>query len=85
MSADIVRNKNEELFLKMTLRNAKDHGKSYVLTFADRHSVKRKWVSTHAGIGVVRRTVTSRPDAERSLTAIKETLERAKALSRPSM
>ena len=79
ISAEVTRNKADELFLVLKLN---DGGSANEVRFADRLSTKRKWISKGGlGIGVVRRTVVSRSEAEQELSAIKRTIERAKALS----
>ena len=82
VSAEITHNKDDELFLKLRLSDANDRGNVNDLCFADRFSRKRKWIAKSAlGVGVVRRTVVSRPEAEQELKAIENTIEHAKALA----
>lgn len=85
VSAEVTTNKQGELFITFKIRDGNNPTDVHSLTFADQYASKRKWISKGAlGIGLVRRSVTSRPEAERALTAIQRTIQRAAAQARAS-
>jgi hypothetical protein len=78
-----MRNKEGELFLTLNLGSGGGQGNVETIRFVDRLSTKRKWLSKGAlGIWVVRRTVTSRPEAEQELRVIRNVFDRAKTLAK---
>src|SRR5947209_13837815 len=82
-SIEITHNKQDEIFLRLKIREPNHSNDDQTLNFADQHSRKEEWVAnTHLGIGLSRAKVRSRPEAERALTAIKHTIERAIAQAR---
>lgn len=81
--AEVKSNKEEEIFLTLKIREGGSTGSVRSLSFADQYSSKKQWVSKGMlGVGLVRRSVRSRPEAERALLAIQHTIQRAAAQAR---
>lgn len=83
VSSQVTTNKQGEVFLILKIRDLHNPADLRSVTLADEYASKEKWVSKGAlGIGLVRRSVRSRPEAERALTAVQHTIERAAAQAR---
>lgn len=86
VSTEITHNKQGEIFLRIKIHDPKHPDDIRTENFADEQSTKVEWVAnTHLGIGLSREKVQSRPQAERALTAIQHTIERAVTQARAMM
>ena len=82
ISAEIVHNKDGEVFLRLKLRDFRDSTRSNTFNFADEQSAKiARVVRGPLGVQIVKQIVSSPPYAEQALTALKNMLERAKGLA----
>jgi uncharacterized caspase-like protein len=80
VSSEVTTNKQGEVFLILKIRDGNNSADIHIVSLADQYASKQKWVSKGAlGIGLVRRSVRSRPEAERALTAVQHTIQRAAA------
>ena len=78
ISCEVARKEDGPVLLKLRLRGAGRLDTIHELNFADQYSAQRTWVVRSALKGrPVKRTLTTRPEAERALTAIRHTIEQA--------
>ena len=80
ISCEVVRKEDGPVLLKLRLRAAGRADTIREFYFADQYSAQRAWVVRSALKGrPVKRTITTRPEAERALTAIRHAIEQAAA------